>query len=522
MSPTSESPTPERSTAESATAESANPERPTPENPAPGRLTSERLTSESPMHGRSATGRPTTAVVLGGSLAGLLVARALADVVGRVTVVERDTLPDGAEPRRGLPQARHAHQLWSGGALALAELVPGITDRLREAGVRRLAVTTDMVALSPYGWYRRWAESHHVLLAGRDLLDATVRAAVLADGRVEVLERTEARALTGTAAAVTGVRIGPAGGDGAGGRERVLDADLVVDATGRGSRAARWLTGLGLPEPRRREVDSGIAYASRLFRAPEAAREAFPVVNVQPDPRTGEPGRGGVLLPVEDGRWLVTLFGTRGGEPSADTGDFARFARAELRHPVIADLIGRAEPLTEVAFTRTTANRRLFYERMRTWPENFAVVGDAACALNPVYGHGMSVAAQGALALREVVRRHGLGSPGLARRVQKAVARPASAAWDLAIGMDVFYPGATENGPTLRERALAAYVGRLLYTATGNGRIARRVTDVTSLERPAPTLAAPGMLLAAAVGPLKPPLTEPPLTAEELKRAGLQ
>ncbi|MFI2431899.1 FAD-dependent oxidoreductase [Streptomyces sp. NPDC018693] len=476
----------------------------------------------------STTDRTTaSAVVLGGSLAGLLAARALADVAGRVTVVERDALPAGPEPRRGLPQARHAHQLWSGGARALEELLPGVTDRLLGAGVRRLPITTDIVAQSPYGWYRRWSESHHMLLAGRDLLDATVRAAVLADGRVEVLERTEVLGLTGTATAVTGVRVAAAGRPGAeppadDTAGHVLAADLVVDATGRGSRAARWLTGLGLPEPRRRTVDSGVAYASRLFRAPEAARGAFPVVNLQPDPRTGEPGRGGVLLPIEDGQWLVTLFGSRGGEPSTDTGDFARYARDELRHPVIADLIERAEPLSEVAFTRTTANRRLYYERMPAWPEGFAVVGDALCALNPIYGHGMSVAAQSALALREVVRRHGPGSPRLARRVQKAVARPAATAWDLAVGMDVFYPGATESGPTLRERLLAAYVGRLLYTATGNGRIARRVTDVTSLERAAPVLVTPGMLLAAAVGPLRPPLEGPPLTADELKRAGLQ
>ena len=101
-------------------------------------------------------------------------------------------------------------------------------------------------------------------------------------------------------------------------------------------------------------------------------------------------------------------------------------------------------------------------------------------------------------------------------------ARPVGAAWELATGQDVFYPGAAENGPTARDRAVAAYVSRLMYTATGNGRIARRVTDVTSLERRAEVLLAPGVLLAAAVGPLKPTLAEPPLTAEELKKAELQ
>jgi 2-polyprenyl-6-methoxyphenol hydroxylase-like FAD-dependent oxidoreductase len=457
-----------------------------------------------------------TAVVLGGSHAGMLAASALAPFADRVVVVERDVLPAGPEPRRGLPQARHAHMLWSGGARAVEELLPGITGALRDAGARRLPVTTDVVALSAQGWFRRWPESHHVILAGRDLLDATVRARVLADDRIELLPRTEALGLTGTAAAVTGVRVRDSGGT-----ERTLPTGLVVDATGRGSAAARWLARLGLPAPRHREVDSGLAYVSRLYLAPPDARDAFPVVNVQPDPRDGGPGRAGFLLPVEDGRWIVTLSGTRGGEPSARNDDFVPFARDRLRHPVIGELLERAEPLCDVSFTRSTVNRRTFYERMPSWPENFTVLGDALAAFNPVYGHGLSVAAQCALSLRDVTRRHGWGMPGLARRVQKAAARPVAAAWDLAIGQDVFYPGATDSGPTLRDRLVAAYVDRLMLTATGNGRIARRVTDVTSLERRAETLLTPSMLLAAAVGPLKPRLTSPPLTAEERKAVGL-
>lgn len=465
------------------------------------------------------TDRPTparTAVVLGGSHSGMLAARALADVADRVVVVERDALPAAPGPRKGLPQARHAHMLWSGGARAMEELLPGITGALRKAGANRLPVTTDVVALGTRGWFRRWAESHHVILAGRDLLDATVRARVLADRRIELVERAEAVGLTGTDAAVTGVRIRP--GDGP---ERTLDADLVVDASGRGSQAARWLTALGLSLAERREVDAGLAYASRLYLAPAAARDDFPVINVQPDRRDGGPGRAGFLLPIEEGRWIVTLCGTRGGRPSPENDDFVRFAREELRHPVIGELLEQADPLSDVAFTRTTVNRRHFYERMPVWPANFAVLGDALAAFNPVYGHGLAVAAQSALLLRDTVRRHGWAAPGLSRLIQKAVSRPVGAAWDLAIGQDVFYPGATEQGPTLRDRLVTAYVDRLMYTATGNGRIARRVTDVTSLERGAGVLLTPSVLVAAAVGPLKPALTAPPLTPEERKAAGL-
>ncbi|MDX3804686.1 pyridine nucleotide-disulfide oxidoreductase, partial [Streptomyces sp. AK04-3B] len=425
----------------------------------------------------------------------MLAAVALTGLADRVVVIERDVLPDGPAPRKGLPQARHAHMLWSGGVRAVEELLPDATGALRAAGARRAPVTTDMVVLGPRGWFRRWPESHHVILAGRDLLDATVRARVLADERVELCSGAEVTGLVGDAGAVTGVRVRE------GGAERVVEAGLVVDASGRGSRAAGWLTELGLPAAERREVDSGLAYASRLYLAPEPARSGYPIVNVQPDPRDAGPGRAGFLLPIEDGRWIVTLNGTRGGEPSPDGDDFVRFAREELRHPVIGQLLEQAEPLSEVAFTRSTVNRRHFYERAPAWPDGFVVLGDALAAYNPLYGHGLAVAAQSAVLLRDTVRRHGWGAPGLSRRAQKAVARPVATAWDLAVGQDVFYPGATETGPTRRDRLVAAYVGRLMLTATGNGRMARRVTDVTSLERGPQVLLSPSTLAAAAVGP---------------------
>ncbi|WP_461061244.1 FAD-dependent oxidoreductase [Streptomyces pseudoechinosporeus] len=452
------------------------------------------------------------AVVLGGSLAGMLAAQALSEFA-HVTIVERDVLPQGPEPRKGLPQAQHVHQMWSGGAHALEQLLPCTTDRLKSAGARHLAVPTDVVAFSTQGWFRRWAESHYMILCSRDLLDWTVRQQVLNSDRITLIERAEVLGLEGTQTAITGARI-----RGHDAEERVLPADLVVDATGRGSRAPDWLQALGIPAAATRRVASGLVYASRTYSAPERAREKFPVVNVQADPRGQGPGQAGVLLPIEDGRWLVTLAGTRGGEPTTNNDDFRAFALG-LRDPVIGQLLATAQPLTDVVRTRTTANVRHYYENVRHWPEGFVALGDSVAAFNPVYGHGMSVSAQSAVQLRKIVGRHGLGSLGLAASVQKAVGRTVTTAWDLATGQDVFYPGATTTGPTLRERAAARYVDRLMYTATGNGRVARTVTDVTSLQRGIPVLLRPSILIAAARGPLKPQLKEPPLTGAEWKAA---
>ncbi|GAA2445075.1 NAD(P)/FAD-dependent oxidoreductase [Streptomyces macrosporus] len=456
-----------------------------------------------------------SAIVCGGSLAGLLAARALADHA-RVTVIESDVLPEGPEHRRGLPQARHVHMLWSGGAQAIEELIPGTTDALKAHGTHYVPIPQDMVALSPRGWFPRWRESHYVLLCSRALLDSVVRRQVLAHPRITVLERTQVLGLVGDARAVTGVRTRT------GEVEEERSADLVVDATGRGSRATVWLKDLGLPAPLQRTIDPGVVYASRVFQAPEKVRNGYPVVNVQADPRADGPGTAGALAPIENGRWLVTLSGTRGGEPTGDPDGFMRFALNRLRHPIIGQLIANATPLSDVAITRSrsTASRRIYYERARRWPERFVVVGDALSTYNPVYGQGMSVAAQSARALRNTITRHGW-KPGLARRLQKAVARPAAAAWDMAAGQDIFYSGAAEQGPTFRDRVVAAYVSRLMYASTGDEKVAHAVTRVTSMEHGAYTLLAPRVVLAALRGPRLPQLGSPPLTEEELAAAGV-
>ncbi|MFH7595547.1 FAD-dependent monooxygenase [Streptomyces racemochromogenes] len=454
------------------------------------------------------------ALVIGGGLAGMLAAAALRGAVDEVLVVESDELPDGPLPRQGLPQARHAHMLWSGGVRAAESVLPGITDRWLAAGANRIPTPTGMVALTAQGWLRRWdRETHFVLGCSRDLLDSVVRDHVLSGPGVTVLPRTRVEGLTGTASRVTGVRV--RGLDGPG---RVLEADFVVDASGRASRAPRHLAELGVPPAPERSLDLGLVYATRVFRAPAGA-EGFPLVSVQSDPRSGRPGQSASILPVEDGRWIVTETGTRAGEPTGDAEDFAAFPRG-LRHPVVGEIISRLEPLTGVSVSRSTRNTRRYFERVRDWPERFVVLGDALAAFNPLYGHGMSVAAQTAAVLREEVEARGVEAPRLARRAQRAMAKPVGAAWELAMGQDVFYPEVRGGAPGLRDRILSRYVDRLVRTSCGRFSMVEDLTHVTSLQAPLTSLARPRVLLGAVRGPQYPPLDGPPLTPRELALVG--
>jgi 2-polyprenyl-6-methoxyphenol hydroxylase-like FAD-dependent oxidoreductase len=448
------------------------------------------------------------AVVLGGGLAGTLAAAACLPHVERVTIVERDELFHDVAPRKGLPQARHAHMLWSGGARAMEHLVPGVTRLWLTAGAHRIPLPTGMVSYSPAGWYRRWhKESHFLIGASRDLIDWGVRNRVLQNRAVRLMARTEPLALVGTSRRIEGVLVRTPDGS-----EECLEADLVIDATGRGSRAPQWLRDLGAPPVREETIDAGVVYASRIYQAP-AGIDRPTVINIQADPRLRQPGQVATIIPVEGQRWTVALSGTRGGEPNDDPDAYLEFARG-VRHPLVGEVLSHAEPLSDISLTRSTANRRRYWEKS-SGPEGFVLVGDAVAALNPVYGHGMSVAALGALALRGQLRRRPLLSAGFARAVQGAVARPTDVAWTLATGQDIHYPDTRGRQPNRIDLKLSSYVHRLTETSTGSFRVAKAITHVMTLEKRVPQLVRPDIVISAIRGSKLPPLTAPPLTDEE-------
>ncbi|MGW0520778.1 FAD-dependent oxidoreductase [Crossiella sp. NPDC003009] len=448
------------------------------------------------------------AVVLGGGLAGMLAASALTGFADQVTIIERDRFPDGPLERRGIPQAGHTHVLIAGGAHAIDQLLPGTIDTLIAHGAQRIGLPSRFLALASRGWLRRFDEAQFLISCSRALLDWVVRDKVLRDKKIAVREGTEAIGLLGDAQRITGARL----------RDRDteaiehLDADLVIDATGNSSRAPRWLADLGLPAVIEDEVDPDIFYATRFYRAPECARLDFPEINIASDPAVSPVLQAGVLLPIEDHRWIVTLVGPRSAKPPVDDEGFARFAR-DLRHPVIADLIARAEPLTAPRRYRIPGNRRRHYEHIKPWPAGFLVLGDAACTFNPVYGHGMAVAARGALALHNGLRHNGIHRAGPI--IQRAVARQADLAWRMATSQDLRYPGTTGPRPSRLSGLRQAFLDRLSWAATGRPAVAAAQFDVYTLSASPLRLLAPRILLGALLGPGRPALTEPPLTPEE-------
>ena len=453
--------------------------------------------------------KPRHAVVIGGSLAGLCAARALVDHVEQVTVVDRDRFPDGPRVRSGVPQAHHLHVLITSGQRALDRLFPGLVAELHELGAVPVAAPTDVLYLSATGWRERFPATHGLVGASRELIDWTAQRRLLADGRVRFLAAREAVGLLpgDGGDAVAGVELRSR--DGGAGIER-LAADLVVDASGRSSRTPEWLAALGYGRPDESRVDAGLGYASRRYVLPAGVADGWKNILLMPKPP--QTSRGGVLYPIENDRWMVTLGGLGDDLPPTDEAGFLDFARG-LRSPVLYEAIKDAVPDSPIHGFRRTSNHRRHYETMARWPNGFLVVGDAACAFNPVYGQGMSVAAQNAVVLADHLHAH----PGVfGRAAQAAVAECSAAAWMIATGADLRYPTTIGARPGRRSRLSHWYLDRTSDVADRDPYVARMLTDVLHLVSPPAALVRPRVVVRVLRGRTRPPLSAPPGAAEAL------
>jgi 2-polyprenyl-6-methoxyphenol hydroxylase-like FAD-dependent oxidoreductase len=391
-------------------------------------------------------------------MAGMLAARVLSDYFHRVVLLERDKFEDSPVHRTGVPQARHLHALLPGGNNVIEELFPGISREWCDAGGEYLDVGADFAWRTPPGWGRRFDSGIRMLAASRPLIDLVVRWRLAAVPNVTILDDTmvESLAVDDGGKRVRGVNVKTPGLPAA----RAIPAALVVDASGRGSRAPQWLETMGYEPPRETVVDAHLGYASRIYRR-SGGRRDWDAVFIQANPP--DHTRGGIAFPIEGDRWIVTLIGGDRDYPPADEEGFLEFARS-LPEEHVYRLIASSEALGPITSYRKMDNRWRHYEKMSARPEGFIVLGDAACAFNPVYGQGMSVASLGAAALRDCIRRHGMR--GLAARFQKRLARIIATPWTLSTSEDSRYRGVEGKKPGAVDRFMQSYVDRAMAAST--------------------------------------------------------
>lgn len=424
------------------------------------------------------------AVVLGASLAGLLTARVLTESFDRVTLVDRDELDEGPVPRRGVPQGWHGHGLHARGREVFEELFPGLTDELVAHGASVGDVQADVRWINDGHRLRKQHSGMRGIAFTRPLLEDRVRNRVRSLPQVTLRSPVEVLDLTSWGDRVTGVRVRDRGTEGNG---EALAADLVVDATGRGSHMPGWLESLGFPRPAESSVEVRVGYSTWFF--PREAGDLGGDFGVIITP-TADNQRFGVALAAEGDRWQVTAGGYLGTTASAtDVASFRAFA-ATLPAPDIGELVAGKQPLGTGRLHRFASSRRRHYEKLRRFPRGLLVIGDALSSFNPTYGQGMTVAAVQALTLREELAA--AGEPAdLAPRFFRRAARVIDVPWGIAAGGDLRLPGVPGRRPP-KVRVINAYVGRVQAAAAVDPavglaflRVANTVDQPEALLRPA-------------------------------------
>ncbi len=372
------------------------------------------------------------ALVYGGSTAGLIAAGVLSRHFERVTLVERDRFEDGPQFRKGVPQASHVHGLLTRGMDVLCDVFPGFREELKDAGSLFVDITGDHAWFMGGLWRPRIQSGLYFYSQSRPLLEWVIRRRLRALTNVHVRDGREVTGFQTSAdkSRVTGVHLRVPGG----GEEETLEAELVVDASGRGSRTPQWLEALGYPRVEETHIQVDVIYASRLFRRPPGLIADWKMMSIAPQlPRER---RMAVLATIENDQMLFLVGGWHGMQPPLDDAGYIGFAK-DLIQPHVYEVIQHAEPLGPINLFRYSHNQRRHYERMPRFPEGLAPVGDAFCSFNPIYGQGMTTGALQAEALGESLRQ-GLG--GVAQRYRQQVGQLLETPWSMATTGDLRFP----------------------------------------------------------------------------------
>ena len=419
-----------------------------------------------------------TAVVLGASMAGLSAVGALAPHFDGVLVLERDELPHDAQHRRGVPQSKHPHFLLNSGRRALGELFPGFEADLIAAGGMPLIASMDTAHMTDAGWSPRKKGALDMVYGSRLLIERVLRDRVRALPNVTIREGVTVTGIkTNDAGRVTGVKFS--------GEE--VDADLVVDALGRGSKVSDWLVAAGQAEVPVITLDAKVTYVSQWYDLPSAEDRAdtwwWKHMVIMPTEKKGDHPKEHEYLsnffPIEGNRSIACM-GSWGHDMPHNEDEFIASANC-LQTPKFAAAMEASTPTSEVHLTKSTGNKWRRYDKLPVAPQGIVFIGDAICAFNPFYGQGMSSAALSAVRLRGALQSTRALDPVFYRVFLAAQAKEFRVPWGMAMARDKGYDCATATGTETApawQRKILASVGASMFNAiTGASREDRAVDE---------------------------------------------
>jgi 2-polyprenyl-6-methoxyphenol hydroxylase-like FAD-dependent oxidoreductase len=402
-----------------------------------------------------------TACVLGGSIAGLLAARVLADHARTVLIIERDEVNTEGRPRAGVPQDRQGHVLLPGGRAQIERWLPGFTCEAQDCGA--VLVGPDRQAVYLGDQQQMPIRENSILTGTRPFLESRIRCRVLALPNVSTLSG-QATGLAFRDEAVHAVHYVV---DGA---EHVVKIDFVVDAMGRSSKASEWVERAGFQRPQLHRLRTDINYATALFERSENLGEQPLTTLAQPaGPSTPDGLALAGAVAVEDNQWMVLLMAY---EPDRPPTSIERFRATCAKLPPVFGHAVRGPLTREILTYRQADSRRRDFAGLTRFPARLTSVGDAVASFNPIHGQGISSAAMHASCLSEYL----VSAPSLGRAATEFFDLQAvvtDAAWTHSAGADAARLDALHGVEVSEDVARQRWAMEQLAQATPVGPVGR-------------------------------------------------
>ena len=427
------------------------------------------------------------AIVLGGSLAGLLAAKVLSQHYAQVTIIEKDTVHRQPEARKGQPQTRHLHGLLPRGLQVMCKYFPGLLEELNSYGAKVVDFANSMNWFC-YGAYRKsFCMGIKGAFVSRPLLEHIIRERVLALPNVHLVDNITAKHFiaTGDKHKITGVVTEEKNT----GQTQSHAAQLVIDTTGRGSQTPKWLQELGYGEISVSEVRVYVGYTTRMYqRDPGDQRgETWMVCT----PQAPSEKRFGGAFPIEGNKWLVTVGGWHGDHAPTENSGYLEFVKS-LPNPNLYDIVSKSAPLSEFFQYKFPLSVRRHYEKLHHFPKGFLVLGDAFSSFNPIYGQGMSAAALQAEVLDQLLQDK-VPEKEFAKVFFKRSKKIVDTIWELATGEDFRYPQTIGSRPP-GIKLINKYVAHVHRATTKDEVVCGAFLKVISLLKPPASLFHPKIL----------------------------